>query len=446
MLLINYYSFAQNTTENIEKKTLELFQNKQYKRLIYVGENAIKNNTDYFFLRFRIGVAYFELKNYRMATYHLEKALVFNSDDASELEYLYYAYILSGRNSEANLLASEFPDYLKEKINFKQKYINSIYFEGGPSISNNISKNASIDINDTANIYGENDLNDKMIYVHFGLKHDLLPRLSIYHGISNLAISKRKSFKYNDYSNAANIKGIEKDTNFNYTVHQLEYYINADIQLKNGIKLTPAFHFIHVENNSIEYSYDSITHIGTFITSSLNFNNYVASLSLSKEYKKATFSLSTAFSNLNSAKQFQGGVDITYFPFGNLDLYSSTNLTLFFQKQTGSNAKESRIIFDQLIGMKLLPKLWTEASLTLGNLANYNEKNAFIVYNIADKINLKTGISFIYAMSSKIELSLRYQLLKRENTYISYQTKDIINTNTTNYQNNTLIGGIKWKL
>ena len=96
--------------------------------------------------------------------------------------------------------------------------------------------------------------------------------------------------------------------------------------------------------------------------------------------------------------------------------------------------------------MKLLPKLWIEASLTLGNLANYNEKNAFIVYNIADKINLKTGISFIYAVSSKIELSLRYQLLKRENTYISYQTKDIINTNTTNYQNNTLIGGIKWKL
>ena len=443
-----YNSFSQDNTENIEQKTLELFQNKQYKRLIHVGENAIKNNTDYFFLRYRIGVAYYNLGNYRMAVYHFEKAMVFNSDDASELEYLYYAYLYSGRNADANLLTSKFPDYLKEQVNYKQKYLNSIYIEGGPSLSNNIPKNAGIDINDTANIYGENDLNNNIIYAHIGLKHDILPFLSFYHGFSHIAIEKRKIISIQFWDVLGNHHNW--DSVSNYTLTQNEYYINSDIQLKNGLKLTPAFHFIQVDSKSLIYEFDTATLIGKFSSSTVSIKNYVVSLALSREYKKFSLNLFTTYSNLNSAKQIQGGIGITYFPFGNLDLYTNSNLTYFYQKTSGGqgqgSTKETRFIFDQMIGFKIFPKLWSEASITFGNLANYNEKNAFIVYNIADKINLKTGISFIYSLSSKIELSLRYQFLSRESDYITYENSKTSITKTTKYQNNTIIGGIKWKL
>ena len=441
LILFGFRSYAQtgtdntDNTDNIEQKTLELFQNKQYKRLIFVGEEAIANKTDYFFLRYRIGVAYYELGNYRMAAYHLEKALIFNSDDATELEYLYYSYLFSGRTSDANYLTSRMTEDLKKKIVYKTKFLNTINFETGVSVSNNIPKNADIDLDGSPNIYGENDLNNNILYAHLGLKHDILPFLSIYHGFSHISIEKRKIIRIQD-----------RDTLSNYTLTQNEYYINSDIQLKNGIKLTPAFHFMNVASKGMKF--DS-TQLPPFADETLNINNYVVSISLAKESKKLTYGFSATYSNLNYAKQIQVGIGLTYYPFGNLNLYSATNLVYFNQKTPGwltqGSTKENRFIFDQMIGLKLNSKLWTEASVTLGNLSNYNEKNAFIVYNIADKINFKAGISFIYSLSSKIELSLCYQLLNRESNYNTYTDPVTVQINTTNYQNNTLIGGIKWK-
>lgn len=434
------YAEAQQEVENIDQKTYQLFQNKMYKKVIYVGEKAIKNGTDYFYLRNRIAISYFELKNYRLAIYHFEKAMKFNGDDPTTLEYLYYAYIFSGRNGDANLLISIFPDYLKEKINYKRKYLNSIYLEGGPSLSNNISKNGGLDIDGDTSIYGESDLNDKMIYFHLGLKHDLFSRLSIYHGFSNLAISKRKTIMNNN-----------KDTTFDYTVKQMEYYINADFQLSKGLKITPALHLISVKADVTNASFDTVSFKYLYSNSSLNMSNYVMSLGLTKEYKKFSVNIFATYSNLNSQKQWQLGVSGTYFPFGNLDMYCNTTLALLNTKSkvitpgSGGN-REFRLIYDQMLGAKIVSNLWLEASVSIGNLANYSEKNAFIVYNIADKINLKSGITAIYSLSNNFELSLRYQYLSRESSYMNFI--DAINQQEilTNYQNNTIIGGIKWKL
>ena len=438
LIIFGIASYAQtgtDNTDNIEQKTMELFQNKQYKRLIFVGEEAISNKTDYFYLRYRIGVAYYELGNYRMAAYHLEKALFFNSDDAFTLEYLYYSYNISCRTSDANFLIFKMTDELKEKINYKTKFICSVYMEGGISVSNIFAKNSNIDFDGPTNIYGETDMSGKILYGHLGLKHEILPFLSFYHGFSRIQIDKRKIIRINN-----------KDTISNYSLTQNEYYINSGIQLKRGLKLTPAFHYISVKSNTIKYD---LTQFPPFSNYSLNLSNFVLSLAISKEYKRFSFNFFTTYSNLNSAIQIQGGTSISYFPFGNLNLYSNTSLVYFNQKitiaQGQSNIKENRFIFDQMIGLKLNSKLWTETSVTLGNLSNYNEKNAFIVYNIADKINFKAGISFIYSLSSKIELSLCYQLLNRESNYNTYTDPVTVQINTTNYQNNTLIGGIKWK-
>lgn len=436
LLFIFNISYAQNANENIDQKTYQLFQNKMYKKVIYVGEKAIKEGTDYFYLRNRIAISYYELKNYRSAIIHFEKALTFNSDDPTTLEYLYYSYVLSGRNGEANLLVSKFPDYLKEIVNYKRKYLNSIYIEGGPSISNNISKNGSLDIDADSNFYGESDLNDNMVYFHIGLKHDLFPRISIYHGFSNLSISKRKTIMVNNI-----------DTAFDYTVKQIEYYINADYQFSNGIKITPAFHLIKVNADLTNAFYDTIY---SYKNTVLSLNNYVFSLGITKEFKLISAGVFGTYSNLNNGTQWQLGATATYFPFGNLDYYSTTSLVMLNLKKKGfiqgGGNKETRLIFDQLFGARIFSKLWTEASFSIGNLANYNEKNAFIVYNIADKIKFKTGVSFIYSLNKNFELSLRYQFLSRESSYMNYINSTVTQEILINYQNNTIIGGLKWKL
>ncbi|MCX6231554.1 MAG: hypothetical protein NTZ33_08420 [Bacteroidetes bacterium] len=440
ILLINYNIKAQETTKNIEQITLTLYLQKDYNKLIEVGELAISEGVDYFYLRYRIGVAYYSNADYRMAAYHFEKAFEFNTDDPANQQYLYYSYLLSGRTTDANYFTTKMNDVVINNVRYKKKYINSIYVESGVSKSNNIARTTAFDINGPANIYGETDLNSDIFYGHLGMKHDITPRLSIYHGFSHLNIDKRRI-----------ICIFDKDTTINYNVSQNEYYINADYQLKNGLKITPAFHYIHV--NTVSYMLEPDTvffNNSKILNSEINVSNYVVSLALTKELIKASVGIFGTYSNLNKGTQIEGGLSLTYFPFGNLDLYSNTNLTCFFQKKSSTQGqgsiKETRLIFDQMIGFKVFSKLWTEASVTIGQMENYNEKNAFIVYNIPDVLKFKAGLSLIYSLSEKIELSLRYQLLSKESTYYTQLDLATINSYTVNYQNNTIIGGLKWTL
>jgi len=138
-------TFSQNTPNDfktIDATTYQLYMQKDWDSLILVGNEAIKNGEDYFYLRLRIGIAYYHKENYRKAASHLQKALQFNSVDTTTLEYLYYSYLFSKRDLEARILLSKFPDKLREKIKTKKyKVLDQIYIETGPTFSNNIDKN-----------------------------------------------------------------------------------------------------------------------------------------------------------------------------------------------------------------------------------------------------------------------------------------------------------------
>lgn len=375
-----------------------------------------------------------------MATYHLEKALTFNSDDDFTLYYLYFSYLYSGRTSDANFITKNMTSFVKDNVKWKQKYISAITLESGKSFSNNITKNGNINYAATYNLYGENTMNNNLTYYHFGLKHEVSPKVSFYHGFSKIDIECQKIIMYNDSFNRA-LKGL-KDTVNNYTLNQYEYYINSEIQLSQGLKLTPAFHFLHVGFSNIKY--DTTKNIG-IVTTQTTLNNYVASLALNKDYKYVGFGLFATYSNLNKLNQKIFGATLNYYPNGNLDLYTATTLSYVIENNN-INGTPKRWIFDQLAGTKLFSRLWGEASLTIGDLTNFNEKNALIVFNTADNIKFKAGASLLYMLSSKIELSFRYQFQARQNSYLTYNSNTTILYTQTNYNNNTIIGGIKWKL
>jgi hypothetical protein len=129
----------------------------------------------------------------------------------------------------------------------------------------------------------------------------------------------------------------------------------------------------------------------------------------------------------------------------------------FYEKESGNyknkgrQKKTSRFIFSQTIGLRILPKVWFEGFITYGDISNTNEKNAFIIYNIPDKIIYKLGANLILPVFKNIELSLRYNLYSKESYYITYNfdeenNKTDFKTVYTPYKNKSIIGGIKWKL
>jgi hypothetical protein len=239
----------------------------------------------------------------------------------------------------------------------------------------------------------------------------------------------------------------------NYKLYQNELYLNANIALGNGFLLVPAAHFIHVQFNElhtdveqVEYyaqSYDTIPSVKTEFTyhkTDTSFINYVGWLALYKNISNYRIGLMGSYSNLNGKTQFQVGGELIWFPHGNLDLYSVTNLTLAMEDG------KKRPVIKQKVGSRMNSNLWGEALFSLGNMINYTESNAFVVHNSGDKINFSAGANLILSLSAKIELSFRYQYFNESTYWYKLFNDGIVSNTTINYQNHQLIGGIKWKL
>ena len=103
------------TYSEVDSTTYQLYLDKSWDELIHVGKDAVKKDIDYYFLRMRIGIAYYEKNNYKSAQSHFRKALEFNTGDPVASEYLYYAYLFGGQTQQAALLYREFPESLKMK-------------------------------------------------------------------------------------------------------------------------------------------------------------------------------------------------------------------------------------------------------------------------------------------------------------------------------------------
>ena len=59
---------------SVDAQTYSLWQKKDWNGLIAAGKKALKADIDFYYLRVRMGIAYYEKKNYHMALLHFEKA------------------------------------------------------------------------------------------------------------------------------------------------------------------------------------------------------------------------------------------------------------------------------------------------------------------------------------------------------------------------------------
>ncbi len=469
LLLMNPAISQQPSDEftKLDRTMYRQFLTGNWDSLIITGKNGLKNKQDYFYLRLRLGVAYYNTGNYSKAISQLKRAQHFNPYDETAMEYLYYSYLYLNRENEARALSQKFPSKLADKLATKHfPFFDRFYVEGGPSFSNNIELNQRKSLAGPDSIYGEQDLNENKIYLHAGTELNLSKKISLYAGYSYLTIDKLKQIQAFDVTTSVfNAKsypgGIYADTvyqrkadfyRYHYTLLQHEFYSNATFTSKNGIHFSPAFHLLNVNYSTIDatpvienFKLQPVDTVPLFQTRYLiskrdtSFFNYVLSATLSKSISLFTLGLSASFSNLNNKNQYQVGGSVTFLPKGNLNLYTITNLTFAHE------SPDNRLVFDQLIGAKLFPKLWLEGFVTLGDRVNYNEKNAFVVYNSGDIIHFSAGANLIVPLGKHFEFSIRYRYYDQLGFLVRYHN-EYTEAQTFAYQNNTFIGGIQWKL
>ena len=418
--------------ETVDSKTYELYMKSDWSGLRETGMTAIDSGIDFYYLRMRLGISYYQEENYMSSVSHFEKAVSYKPQDTTALEYLYYAYLFSGQEADAKLLAKRFPSGLKKKINYKApEFFGGIYTEGGYSLNPDFSSNKNKGVKGNQDLSGTQNVFKNETYLNVSLMHSIEERVTVFHGYGNIVVNSLRRF-----DDAVNAK-----KEFNISVKQNEYYLNLGFYLGRGFNLTTAFHYLSVKTQDYEPpTPPSNTYTGyTFTT-----DNSAGNISLSKRVGHTELGAGTVFANMNGGKQNQSTFTFIWYPFGNLNLYTVSNFIFHTNKKNDSSDAVTRFLFDEKLGFKLASKLWMEAVFTTGPIFNYSESNAFIIYNNLDKIKYKAGINLISPISENFELSVRYLLLSQDYDVTTTNSNSVSTTITNNLLIHKIIGGIKW--
>lgn len=405
----------------------KLYSEGQYKELISLGDNCTEKQIDFYYFDMRLGIANYELKRYFEAKPWFEKALNFNSVDTLALEYLYYCYVFSNKQKEAELLADQFPASLKRKINHKNKSIlRSIDLNSGSLISPNIT---TPDIDDKANNFGEYDKSKNLYFSQFGIESKLGPQWYLYNSASYCVIDKEKYVAFKN-----------KLTTSNYFLNQIDYFMNVQYLKDAKWSFNATGHYINISSASITGAWDQGNRTYKVIDYYLSMNDYLFSIGAKKNAGKNYINYNLSLGKINTSSQFQLGIGGFYYPFKKQQLYAYSSASVLFKDA------QPKLMANQMIGIKLNAKLFAEANVWLGSLKNFSENNGTVIYNLADDIKLKTGLSISYLLNKHLTFNLQYGFLQREGSYYYYTSPTTYVTKSINYNQQSITLGIKWKL
>jgi len=466
----------------VDSITYQLYIEKDWDSLIMIGKEALSQDIDYYFLRVRLGIAYYQKEQYIAAAEQLLRAVNFNSSDPFTNEYLYLSLIYSNRPDDARAVKGSFSAAFNEKYYPEKNLVDQIHLEAGVSINPQYNTQNNQNLMGSDSIYGESDRYGNSFYGNAGITFNLCRWMNLTVGYSYLDFQKRKTVQnsyFTDhldstvftswgYQNYYSFPRGSYDSTLSYKIRQNEIYLASTIIPSPGFRVTPYFHLINVRYSDLTVSYrnqivqDTAYYLASdssyytfpfrrtvyeYRQSFTSLYNYVIGISLYQDFSRITVGLSGSFSNLNNKKQGQAGYSITYYPFGNLSLYGTVAFTGFVQ------GDDSRIISEARIGGKIASWFWLEGNFLYGDLTNANISDGSVVYNNSDKIRYMGGANLTFPVSRHLRLALIYQFFGKESTILfytwgsttGYDLTAIARTRYQKYSTHTIIGGVTWK-
>ena len=334
------------------QKTYDLYMQNNWDDLIPLARESIDQGFDFYYMRMRLGIAYFMKKRYIPAIRQFRKALEFNSGSKDAIYYLHYSYLYLGRPKEA---------YSFYNINHeKSKFFSALYFEPGIKISN------------------KKALTRNTRYVFLGLTHEFGHRVSLFHGYQRLGADFAEIVIYPGPGNRpVYMESI-------YTISQNEYYASLNILIARGLYLTPAYHFQGVK-----------------LADGTGINN-VFSIRADQWAGRVRIFAGAYFSEINERQQSQYEGGLTWYPMGNESFYLHGQAT--WHEDNG----EGNMIYQGKLGGGISPTTWLEGSFSYGDMINFSEMNSMVVYNQLDVIKYRYGLKLTQLIAGKHFLYLTY--------------------------------------
>lgn len=432
-LLFMKTGFSQSTLtyESVDSITYAQFINKNYKDLRHTGKQAIQNNIDFYYLRMRLGISYYEKKNYEAALLHFKKANNMNPADTLAQEYFYYSLLFTNRTEDAYDLAKTFSESLQKKIHFKNFFakdiattFQSVSISGGVGTNKNISTNKDNVYPDT--LYVENTLQGETYLGNISLENKITNRLKVYN-----------SFSYFNVKSLGVIHSALNDTSTKYSNNSYQYNFGMSYRFKNKFLFGGTFGYFKEKSNYFSASLDTSNFSIRYYDNLFEHIAFSGTLYSYYRFKKFEVGISASVANLSDSMQYQGEGTLAFYPLGNQNLYSVSSAA-FLQ-----NGSEQNFIFSQRIGGRITKWLWAEAHASYGNHQNYLPSNGFISYNTVEPIQFTASANLSFKIG-RLSIVPAYTLQQKESTYIQRNVGQQYSFINNNYFNHLITTSIKW--
>lgn len=429
--LLSLVSLGQETStpRNYEKETFKLYSQKNWPELIHQAKNAISEGNDYFYMRMRLAIAFYEKQNYHRALIHFKKAYEFNQHDPYLLEYLYYANLFSGRQKAAYDISKDFSSTKKKefdaanigKLRIGELGLNTVFsdLETGPELISDIEQDQ----------YGSQIFLNGFTKVNLGFNHTASRRFSLFYQYSFLM--ENRFYFYQDNTTAYYLS--------KQKLYESQFYILGNVYLGKNFNLYASVNYLPGKIPEY-YSGRGMT---SLYSPEYKYKDFTGNLAIFKDFSYVSIGISASYSYLQYNNYVQQGAFIRVYPLGNLNLYLTAGYQLK-QKVKDGNVFEDGGFYEYKLGFKILKQLWLEIEGMSGDLKNASTQLGAIVYNNPNPVNSSIGSSLLINLNKKnLWLKLSYYYINSTSHFLTENNlpSDI---NTINYNIHSLFGGLSW--
>ena len=372
------------TSAEVESRSSIFFTQGNWDALIRYGNTALSKGFDYYYLRYRLGVAYFSEKKYRQAQNHFEKAITFNSTDEA-MEYLYYCYLYTGQYERARWLSKSFSSA-------------AVSYTGSDKLKSfsYATLEAGVGTTDSTKQF------DNYYYMQAGAGFYVKNRFSMYHALT--------------YFTQTDFRGI---------TNQLQYYLNGKVPLKNDWSIAIGAQPILRDYSATTYPIaPTLIRIPSRLHPPPNLDSsrfvpkedtvhgpvktkldFVSAVSITKTTGNFDFTLGTAIGSLDTTTQYEQYIGISWYPMGN-NIFSINEIAYL---HTETYYQHIHFALNSSITFAPTQKFSLTASYLANTGGNLVESNGYIVSGTPDFMLTRFSLLADIAVSKSISIYGAYQ-------------------------------------
>ncbi|MFA5816414.1 MAG: hypothetical protein WC865_12415 [Bacteroidales bacterium] len=429
-LLLPLLSPAQETHSfaEIDSLSYKAYLDADWKRVLDYTRSGFNSGFDFYYLRMRAGLAELNRHSPVRAAVHFRKALEFNQNDPYALEYLYSSLLFSGDLAESRLLANTYSPAFRKRLGIPaRRLITSAFIEPGYMLNSKAAElKAYRPDAELAHLY----FVPGYWFLSAGVNLESGKRFSAAISTNILSFTAVQQFLIQN----------QEPQVFVVPFDQRAVYLAGSYYLGKGFHLSLAG---QVMSYTLPlYRWVAGNTGGEYLLDAFAYRDLAFNASVVKRFPYVTIGLAADANRFKNQWVKQAGAKLTMYPAGNVNTYLQMGGTWL----SDSLNPAGRIIAHATAGRKLFRLVWIEGVYYYGDIRNFSESNAYVVFNNYDMIRKRMGINLLaYRLLPHLDLSLRYQYTLRSATWQIYQNSGYIQDLQQDYPIHSFIGGLTWR-